>query len=143
MKDEKTLIILKPDAVRRRLAGEILSRFERKGFKILASKFMLATEELVKEHYAEHKGKPFFDDLIKYFTSGTILIFVFKGDDALEISRKLIGATKATDAAPGTIRGDYALGDTENLVHGSDSKESFEKELAIWFPEYVKHTRKK
>ena len=139
MKNEKTLIILKPDAVRRRLAGEILSRFERKGFKILASKFMLASEELVKEHYAEHKDKPFFDDLIAYFTSGTILIFVFEGDDAIEISRKLIGATKAKDAMLGSIRGDYALGDTENLVHASDCPESFKKELVIWFPEYANY----
>lgn len=136
---EKTLIILKPDAVRRRLAGEILSRFERKGFEILASKFMLATDDLVRDHYSEHKDKPFFEDLLKYFTSGTILIFVFQGEDAIEISRKLIGATKAADAVPGTIRGDFALGSTENLVHGSDSNESFEKELHIWFPEYGKY----
>lgn len=130
---EKTLIILKPDAVHRRLLGKIVSRFEEKGFQILGLKMIRITENLAKSHYAVHEGKDFFVPLIRYTTSAPVLVMVLKGKNAIEIARKMMGATFGSKAEPGTIRGDYAVSNRFNLIHGSDSPASAEKEIGIFF----------
>jgi len=130
---EKTLILLKPDAVRRNLIGEIISRFERKGLKIVAMKFMKLDEEKAKEHYKVHLGKDFYEPLIKFITSGPIVAMIIQGEQAIEISRIIVGKTSPHDATPGSIRGDFASITRENLVHASDSPESAEREMAIFF----------
>ena len=135
MPAQRTFIILKPDAVQRGLVGELLARFERKGLQILGMKFMKATEAQAAKHYEEHKEKPFFKSLVTFITSSPMVALVLEGDEAVSVARTLIGATDGRKAAPGTIRGDYGISRSNNLVHGSDSPESAARELAIWFPD--------
>jgi nucleoside-diphosphate kinase len=130
---ERSLILIKPDAVRRGLAGEILGRFERRGFKIRAGKLVTADRALGEEHYAEHAAKPFFGELVEFITSGPTWALVVEGEGAIATLRKTIGATNPADAEPGTIRGDLAVSMPDNLVHGSDSPESAAREIALWF----------
>ena len=130
---ERTLILVKPDAFARGLTGEIVARFERKGLKIVAMRHMQVTEDLAKEHYAEHDGKPFFGELVEFITSAPTLALVLEGESAISVVRTTMGATNPTDAAPGTIRGDLALAMPNNLVHGSDSPESAQREIGLWF----------
>lgn len=132
---ERTLVLVKPDGVRRGLVGEIISRFERKGFKIKALKMLWMTREQAEEFYKVHRGKPFFEELIKFITSGPIVAMVLEGDSAISVVRLMIGATDGRKAAPGTIRGDFALSIGENVVHASDSLESFEHEFRVVFRE--------
>jgi nucleoside-diphosphate kinase len=131
----RTLILVKPDAFERALSGEVLARFERKGLRIAALKTMVASEQIANEHYAEHTDKPFFGELVEFITGGTLVAMVMEGAEAVVAARQLIGATNPVEAAPGSIRGDYALEVTLNMVHGSDSDESAEREIGIWFPE--------
>ena len=138
MASQRTFIILKPDAVQRGLVGEILARFERKGLQIVGMKFMKATEAQAAKHYDEHKEKPFFKGLVQFITSTPLVALVLDGDEAIAVARTLIGATDGRKAAPGTIRGDYGISRSNNLVHGSDSPESALRELAIWFPGAMK-----
>ncbi|MFG1449077.1 MAG: nucleoside-diphosphate kinase [Thermoplasmataceae archaeon] len=130
---EKTLVLLKPDAVKRRLSGEIFSRFEKKGLKIVGLKLMRLTKSQAEKHYSVHKGKPFFNGLVEYITSGPIVAAVLEGENSISITRTLSGATDGSKAAPGTIRGDYSMGIEKNIIHASDSKESFEHEFPIFF----------
>ena len=130
---ERTLILIKPDGVRRGLIGEIVRRIERKGLRIIALKMIRVTKELADRHYAEHVEKPFFPELRAFITSGPTVAMVVQGDEAVGLSRKLMGATKFTEAEAGTIRGDFAFSMTENLVHGSDSTESSEREIGLFF----------
>src|SRR3954467_194900 len=135
MATERTLILVKPDAFARGLSGEIIARFERKGLKIVAAKHMVVTEELAKQPYAEHEGKPFFGELVAFIPSGPIMALVFEGDDAIRAARQVIGATNPLEAAPGSIRGDFAIAVGTNMVHGSDSPESGQREAALFFPD--------
>jgi nucleoside-diphosphate kinase len=130
---ERTLVLIKPDAMRRRLAGEIVSRLERRGFELRAAKLVEVDAELAERHYAEHAEKPFFGELVEFITSGATLALVVEGESAVSVVRSTIGATNPANAAPGTIRGDLALAMPDNLVHGSDSPESAEREIALWF----------
>ncbi len=130
---ERTLILIKPDAVRRRLAGEILGRIEGRGFVVQAGKLLSVSPELGEEHYAEHREKPFFGDLVEFITSGPTWALVVEGEGAIATMRKTIGATDPAKAEPGTIRGDLAMSMPDNLVHGSDSPESSAREIALWF----------
>src|SRR4051812_30431258 len=132
---ERTLILAKPDAVERSLAGEILARFERRGFKVRAARLLVADRQLGETHYAEHKEKPFFGELVEFITSGPTLAFVLEGEGAIATARKTIGATNPADADPGSLRGQLALAMPDNLVHGSDSPESASREIALWFPD--------
>jgi len=132
---ERTLILIKPDAVRRRLAGDILGRIERRGFEIREAKLVTASRELGEEHYAEHREKPFYGELVDFITSGPTWALVVEGEGAIATMRKTIGATDPRNAEPGTIRGDLAMSMPDNLVHGSDSPESAEREVALWFPD--------
>jgi nucleoside-diphosphate kinase len=131
----RTLILVKPDAFERALTGELLARFERKGLRIVALKLMTADTSLANEHYAEHAEKPFFGELVEFITGGPLVAAVFEGPEAVTAARQLIGATNPVEAAPGSIRGDFALEVTFNMVHGSDSGESAAREIGIWFPE--------
>ena len=131
---ERSLILIKPDAVRRRLAAEILGRIEARGFEIRAGKLLVVDRELAEEHYAEHREKPFFGELVEFITSGPTWALAVEGDGAIATLRRTIGATNPAEADPGTIRGDLAMSMPDNLVHGSDSPESAERELALWFP---------
>jgi nucleoside-diphosphate kinase len=135
MATERTLILVKPDAFERQLTGEVIARFERKGLRLVAMKLMQAHEELANTHYEEHTEKPFFGELVSFITGGPLVAIVFEGAEAVPAARQLIGATNPVEAAPGSIRGDFALEVTFNLVHGSDSDESAEREIGIWFPE--------
>ena len=130
---ERSLILIKPDAVERRLAGEILGRIERRGFTVRAAKLMHVDRQLGETHYAEHKEKPFFGELVAFITSGATWALVVEGEGAIATLRKTIGATNPADADPGSIRGDLAVAMPDNLVHGSDSPESAEREIALWF----------
>src|SRR3954462_15677095 len=130
---DRTLILVKPDAFARGLTGEIIARFENKGLKIVALRHMTVTEDLAKQHYAEHDGKPFFGELVDFITSGPIVAMVLEGQDAIRAARQVIGATNPLEAAPGSIRGDYAIAVGENMVHGSDSPESGEREAKLFF----------
>jgi nucleoside-diphosphate kinase len=130
---ERTLILLKPDAVQRFLMGRILSRFEEKGLQIVAAKFLKIPLELCRKHYEVHKGKPFYDGLVKYMTSSPVLALVLEGQNAVAVCRKMMGKTFGYDAEPGTIRGDFAISKPFNLIHGSDSPESSAKEIALFF----------
>ncbi|MEM7262244.1 MAG: nucleoside-diphosphate kinase [Planctomycetota bacterium] len=130
---ERTLIILKPDAVQRRLAGEIIQRFERKGLKLVAMKLMQISKETAETHYGPHKGKPFYDSLVSFMTSAPVVTMVLEGHKAIEVCRKLMGATFGFDAEPGTIRGDFGISNQFNLVHGSDSPEAAAKEIDLFF----------
>ncbi|MDN4618016.1 nucleoside-diphosphate kinase [Paenibacillus sp. PsM32] len=132
---ERTFLMIKPDGVQRGLIGRIVSRLEDKGFKLVGGKFVTATEEQAKRHYAEHEGKAFYDGLISFITSGPVFAMVWEGDDIITISRMVIGKTKVTEAQPGTIRGDFANHTPLNLIHGSDSVESAEREIANFFDE--------
>jgi nucleoside-diphosphate kinase len=131
----RTLILVKPDAFSRNLTGEILARFESKGLKIVALKLIHTNHELAEEHYAEHKERPFFGELVDFITGGPLVAGVLEGHEAYAAARQLIGATNPLEAAPGSIRGDYGLEVQTNLVHGSDSDESAAREIALWFPE--------
>ncbi len=130
---EQTLIILKPDTVQRRLIGRILQRFEDKGLALSAMKLMHISRELAERHYAPHKGKPFYPGLIDYITSGPVVVLVLEGSRCIEISRAMMGKTFGFEAAPGTIRGDFGASRSFNLIHGSDSPESAETEIALYF----------
>ncbi len=128
-------MLIKPDAVSRGLAGEILGRFEARGLTLRAGKLLTVGRDLAEQHYAEHKEKPFFGELVEFITSSPTLAFVLEGEGAIAIVRSTMGATNPADSAPGTIRGDLALSMPDNLVHGSDSLESAEREVALWFPD--------
>ena len=130
---ERTLVLLKPDSIQRGLAGEVISRLERRGLKFVAMKMMKVSEELAHRHYGEHVGKPFFDGLVKFITSSPIVAMVVEGENAVEAVRNTMGATNPTQAGPGTIRGDLGLTIGMNLVHGSDSPESAKREIDIFF----------
>lgn len=132
---QKTFVAIKPDGVQRGLIGEIVSRFERRGLKVVGMKFMTVPRETAESHYGEHKGKPFYDGLVSYITSGPIVAMVLEGKDAVTLCRNVIGATNPTASAPGTIRGDLAIEIGRNLVHGSDSPESAKREVGIFFQE--------
>lgn len=130
---ERTFLMIKPDAVQRNLIGEVVSRLERKGLKLVAAKLFQANEELAKEHYAEHVEKPFFNDLVSFITSGPVFAMVVEGKNVVEVTRTLVGETNPTKAALGTIRGDYGIDLGRNIIHGSDSNESAEREIGLWF----------
>jgi nucleoside-diphosphate kinase len=130
---DRTLILIKPDAFARNLSGEIIARFERKGLRIAALKHMTVTEDLAKQHYAEHDGKPFFGELVEFITSGPLVAMILEGQDAVKAARQVIGATNPLEAAPGSIRGDFAIEVGQNMVHGSDSPESAEREANLFF----------
>ena len=132
---ERTLVLVKPDAVERGLTGEIIGRLERKGLKILALEQRTLDRSTAEEHYAEHNGKPFFGELVDFITSGPLVAVVAEGHRAIEAVRTLMGVTDPVKSAPGSIRGDLALVMTHNLVHGSDSPESAQREIGIWFPD--------
>jgi nucleoside-diphosphate kinase len=130
---ESTLVLIKPDALQRRLAGEILGRLERRGLALRAARLLTVDRSLAQEHYVEHREKPFFGELVAFITSAPTFALVLAGESAISVVRTTIGATNPTDAAPGTIRGDLALAMPDNLVHGSDSPESARREIALWF----------
>jgi nucleoside-diphosphate kinase len=130
---EKTLVLIKPDAVQRKLAGEILARFENRGLAILGAKLVKVDRALAEQHYAEHAEKPFFAELVAFITSAPTLALVLEGEGAIQVVRRTMGATNPADATPGTVRGDFALAMPDNLVHGSDAPESAEREIALWF----------
>ncbi len=132
---ERTLVLVKPNGVARGLIGEIVARYERRGLRISALKMLQVSRQLAEEHYAEHVGKPFFGELVSFITSGPIVAMVVEGLSAVQVVRDMNGATDPLKAAPGTIRGDYALDMGENVVHGSDSVESAEREIALYFRE--------
>jgi nucleoside-diphosphate kinase len=134
---ERTLVLIKPDGVRRGLAGEVLSRIERKGLRIVAMDMRVVGRDLAETHYAEHSGKPFYGSLVEFITSGPLVAMVVEGPRAIEAFRALAGATDPVKATPGTIRGDYALEVQDNIVHGSDSPDSAEREIKIFFPDLV------
>jgi nucleoside-diphosphate kinase len=131
---DRTLILVKPDAFARGLTGEILARFERKGLRIVALEQRTLDEAIAKQHYAEHEGKPFFGELVDFITSGPLVAMVLEGYEAVKAARQVIGATNPLEAAPGSIRGDFALEVGQNMVHGSDSNESAEREAKLFFP---------
>ena len=131
----RTFAMVKPDGVEKGLVGEIISRFEKKGLKMVALKIMKITPELAEKHYGEHKGKPFFADLVNFITSGPVAAMVLEGENVIPTVRTMMGATNPQDAAPGTIRGDFALTIDENIIHGSDSPESAMREIGIFFKE--------
>jgi nucleoside-diphosphate kinase len=130
---ERTFLMVKPDGVKRGLVGEIIQRFEQKGFKLVELKMLTPTRELAEEHYGVHRDKPFFAGVVDFISSGPVVATVWEGDDVIALSRKLVGATKPSEAAPGTIRGDYANSVGENLIHGSDSVENADAEIKLWF----------
>ena len=130
---QRTLIILKPDCIQRRLAGEVLRRFEAKGLRLVALKLIKVDRALGETHYGEHAGRPFFGGLIDFITGGPVVVGVLEGNEAIAVVRSMLGATNGTAAAPGTIRGDYSISKQNNLVHGSDSPESAAREIALWF----------
>jgi len=132
---DRTLILVKPDAFARSLTGEILARFERKGLRIVALRHMTVTREQAERHYAEHASKPFFAELVEFITSGPLVAMVLEGVEAVGAARQTIGATNPLEAAPGSIRGDFAIEMGQNMVHGSDSPESAAREAALFFPE--------
>jgi nucleoside-diphosphate kinase len=131
---ERTLILVKPDAFARNLTGEIIARFERKGLALAELKLMTMTRELAEQHYAEHQGKPFFEELVSFITSGPLVAMVLEGEKAIEAARQVIGATNPLQATTGSIRGDYAIEVGQNMVHGSDAPESAEREIGLFFP---------
>jgi nucleoside-diphosphate kinase len=130
---ERTLIIIKPDGIHRHLVGEIIGRFEKKGFKLVAAKFMQISENLARRHYAAHRGKPFFEGVVKYLSSAPVLVMVWEAEGVIDMARKMLGATFGYNAEPGTIRGDFSCSRGYNLVHGSDSLESAEQEIKLFF----------
>ncbi len=134
---ERTLILIKPDAFARNLTGEIISRFERKGLRLVALQQMTMARELAERHYAEHAGKGFYEELVSFITSGPLVAMVLEGEQAITAARQVIGATNPVDAAPGSIRGDYAIEVGQNMVHGSDAPESAAREVSLFFPNLV------
>jgi Nucleoside diphosphate kinase len=130
---ERTFLMIKPDGVQRGLIGEIVSRFERKGLKLVAAKFMVVSRELAETHYAEHQGKSFYEPLLNFITAGPVFAMVWQGDNVIALTRAMIGKTDAVDALPGTIRSDFAVHTNLNLIHGSDSPESAAREIANFF----------
>lgn len=132
---QRTLILIKPDAVQRGLIAEVLGRFERKGLTVVGMRLQVATADQARQHYAEHAEKPFFGALLAFIQSAPLVALALEGDEAVAVCRNLIGATDGRKAAPGTIRGDFGISKSSNLVHGSDSPESAERELKIWFPD--------
>ncbi len=132
---ERTLILVKPDAFARNLTGEIIARFERKGLRLAALQQLTMTRELAERHYAEHEGKPFYEELVSFITSGPLVAMVLEGDQAVVAARQLIGATNPLEASPGSIRGDFAIEVGQNMVHGSDAPESAAREVALFFPD--------
>ena len=140
---EKTYLMVKPDGVQRGLVGEIVSRFEKKGLKLVAAKLMIIPKEVAETHYGEHRGKPFFPSLISYITSGPVFAMVWEGENAVQVCRNMMGKTNPQDSAPGTIRGDYCMVTGLNIIHGSDSPESAAREIGIFFKpeELVDYTK--
>ena len=139
---QRTLVILKPDAVQRGISGEILSRFERRGLRLAALRLLKVERPFAERHYAVHKGKFFYEDLVKVISSSPVIAFVLEGPNAIAVVRAMVGATRPHEAAPGTIRGDYALVGLRNLVHASDAPETAESEIKLWFPDgVVSYTR--
>jgi len=134
-KRERTFLAIKPDGVQRALIGEIIAKFERKGFKLVAMKFLVPTKDEAEKHYEEHRGKPFFNPLVSFFISGPLVAMVWEGLDVIAASRKIMGATKPQDSAVGTIRGDYAVHMGRNIIHGSDGVASAKREIEHWFKE--------
>ncbi|MBD8070253.1 nucleoside-diphosphate kinase [Bacillus sp. PS06] len=132
---EKTFLMVKPDGVQRQLIGEIISRFESKGFQMVGAKLMTISEDLAKQHYAEHSERPFFNELVEFITSGPVFAMVWQGEDVISHSRKMMGVTNPKEAQPGTIRGDYGLIVGKNIIHGSDSQESAIREISLFFEE--------
>ncbi|HEX3832859.1 MAG TPA: nucleoside-diphosphate kinase [Solirubrobacteraceae bacterium] len=132
---ERTLILVKPDAFARHLTGEIISRFERKGLSLVALQLMTISRELGSEHYAEHEGKPFYEELVSFITSGPLVAMVLEGESAITAARQVIGATNPLEATTGSIRGDYAVAVGQNMVHGSDAPESAAREVKLFFPD--------
>jgi nucleoside-diphosphate kinase len=132
---DRTLILVKPDAFARGLTGEIIARFENKGLRIVALRYMTMTQDLAQRHYAEHEGKPFFGELVDFIISGPLVAMVLEGEQAVTAARQVIGATNPLEAAPGSIRGDYAIAVGQNMVHGSDSPESAQREAELFFPD--------
>ena len=132
---ERSLILIKPDAFARNLTWEIVARFERKGLRLVGLKQMTMTRELAERHYAEHEGKPFYDELVSFITSGPLVAMVLEGDQAVDAARQVIGATNPLEASPGSIRGDFAIEVGQNMVHGSDSLSSATREVGLFFPE--------
>ncbi len=130
---ERTLVLVKPDGLKRRLVGEIIRRFEVKGLKIIGLKMLQLTKEEAEKHYSVHKGKPFFADLVNYITSSPIVAIIFEGNNAISVVRTICGTTDGSKAAPGTIRGDYSISIEKNIIHASDSTESFQHEFSIFF----------
>ncbi|UOE96437.1 nucleoside-diphosphate kinase [Alkalihalobacillus sp. LMS39] len=132
---EKTFLMVKPDGVQRNLIGEIVSRFEKKGFTLVGAKLLTISKELAETHYAEHKERPFFPELVGFITSGPVFAMVWEGENVISTARTMMGKTKPEEAAPGTIRGDYAVQMSMNVIHGSDSPESAEREINLFFKE--------
>ena len=132
---QRTFTMLKPDAVKRRLTGEILTRFEKRGLKVIAAKTLMISDDLAKTHYGEHSDKPFFNDLISYIPSGPVFAMVLEGDDVISLVRKMVGATNPKEADVGTIRGDYGIDTGRNIIHASDSEESAQREINLFFDE--------
>jgi len=132
---ERTFLMVKPDGVQRNLIGEIVKRFEQRGFQLVGAKLMTVSQELAEKHYAEHKEKPFFQELVDFITSGPVFAMVWEGDNVIEVARTMLGKTNPKDAPPGTIRGDFGLTVGKNVIHGSDSKTSAEREIGLWFAE--------
>ncbi len=132
---EKTFLMVKPDGVQRNLIGEIVGRFERKGFQLVGAKLMLISNELAEQHYGEHKERPFFGELVDFITSGPVFAMVWEGENVIAAARQMMGATNPKDSQPGTIRGDFAVFVGKNIIHGSDSAASAEREIALFFKE--------
>lgn len=132
---ERTFLMVKPDAVQRQLIGEIVSRFEKKGFQLVGAKLLQMSSEIAEKHYAEHVGKPFFEDLTNFITSGPVFAMVWQGDQVVNTARKMMGKTNPSESDPGTIRGDYGVVTNRNIIHGSDSLESAEREINLFFDE--------
>lgn len=140
---ERTYLMVKPDGVQRNLVGEIVSRFEKKGFQLVGAKLLTVTREMAETHYAEHKERPFFGELVDFITSGPVFAMVWEGENVISIARTMMGATNPKDALPGTIRGDYAAKLSMNVIHGSDSPESAVREIGIFFKEEELNTYEK
>lgn len=132
---ERTFIMVKPDGVQRNLIGEIISRFEKKGYQLVAAKLMQVSQDLAEKHYAEHREKPFFQELVDFITSGPVFAMVWQGEGVIATARQMMGKTNPQEALPGTIRGDFGLTVGKNVIHGSDSPESAEREIDLWFNE--------
>lgn len=140
---EKTFLMVKPDGVQRSLIGEIVQRFEKKGYQLVGAKLMQITQELAEQHYAEHKERPFFGELVSFITSGPVFAMVWQGENVIKVAREMMGKTNPAEAAPGTIRGDFSVQVAMNVIHGSDSPESAEREVNLFFSpeELVSYTK--